>query len=97
MGDVYPYTASSTSLRTLLPDWVLEGGVDAMVKRLADPSVVARVRRELMGGGETLLRGPRVVGHHGVVLAVAPGRPGPAHRRDRGRHRSAIRSTPSST
>src|SRR5678816_1391006 len=25
MGDVYPYTASSTTLRTLLPDWALEG------------------------------------------------------------------------
>src|SRR5262249_60000000 len=25
MADVYPYTASSTSLRSLLPDWALEG------------------------------------------------------------------------
>src|SRR2546427_11204489 len=24
MADVYPYTASSTTLRTLLPDWALE-------------------------------------------------------------------------
>ena len=37
MADVYPYTASSTSLRTLLPDWALEGGIDAMLKRLARP------------------------------------------------------------
>ena len=47
MADVYPYTASSTTLRTLLPDWVLEGGIDAMLKRLADPTERARVRREL--------------------------------------------------
>src|SRR2546425_8506608 len=47
MADAYPYTASSTTLRTLLPDWVLEGGIDAMLKRLADPSVRARVRREI--------------------------------------------------
>ena len=36
MADAYPYTASSTSLRTLLPDWVLEGGVPAMLERLRD-------------------------------------------------------------
>lgn len=47
MADVYPYTASSTTLRTLLPDWVLEGGVDAMLKRLTDPDVRARIRGEL--------------------------------------------------
>src|SRR6185369_2243500 len=47
MGDVYPYTASSTTLRTLLPDWVLEGGIDAMLKRLADPGTRERIRREL--------------------------------------------------
>ena len=78
MGDVYPYTASSTSLRTLLPDWVLEGGVDAMVKRLADPSVVARVRRELMGGGETLLRG---LEWSDIMVSYAPSRPDAQGRR----------------
>ena len=58
MGDVYPYTASGAALRTLLPDWVLEGGIDAMLKRLADPETRERIRRELTGaGGETLLRG----------------------------------------
>src|SRR5438876_949255 len=43
-ADVYPYTASSTTLRTLLPDWALEGGIDAMLKRLTDPAERARVR-----------------------------------------------------
>ncbi len=47
MADVYPYTASSTTLRTLLPDWALEGGIDAMLKRLSDPSERARIRRDL--------------------------------------------------
>ena len=78
MGDVYPYTASSTSLRTLLPDWVLEGGIDAMVKRLADPSVVARIRRELMGGGETLLRG---LEWSDIMVSYAPSRPDAQGRR----------------
>jgi N-acyl-D-amino-acid deacylase len=46
-ADVYPYTASSTSLRTVLPDWALEGGVDAMLKRLADPAERARLRHAM--------------------------------------------------
>ena len=47
MADVYPYTASSTTLRTLLPDWTLEGGIDAMLTRLADPDIRARIRRDV--------------------------------------------------
>src|SRR5262245_38729636 len=57
MADVYPYTASSTTLRTLLPDWALEGGIDAMLKRLADPVERARIRRdvEAPSAGQSLL------------------------------------------
>ena len=33
--DQYPYTASSTSLSTLLPDWVLADGQDSIKSRLA--------------------------------------------------------------
>jgi N-acyl-D-amino-acid deacylase len=47
MADVYPYTASSTTLRALLPDQALEGGVAAMLARLADPAERARIRREI--------------------------------------------------
>ncbi len=47
MGDVYPYTASSTTVRTLLPDWALEGGIGPMLKRLADPAARERIRGEL--------------------------------------------------
>ena len=37
--DQYPYTASSTSLSTLLPDWVLADGKDSIRARLARPAV----------------------------------------------------------
>ena len=37
--DQYPYTASSTSLSTLLPDWVLADGQDSIKARLASPAV----------------------------------------------------------
>ena len=78
MGDVYPYTASSTTLRTLLPDWVLEGGIDAMLKRVADPAMRDRIRRELTGGGETLLRG---LDWADIMVAYSPSRPDAQGRR----------------
>lgn len=37
--DQYPYTASSTSLSTLLPDWVLADGQDSIKARLAIPAI----------------------------------------------------------
>ncbi|HEX8130472.1 MAG TPA: D-aminoacylase [Pyrinomonadaceae bacterium] len=45
--DQYAYTASSTSLDSRLPSWVLEGGREAGKKRLADPATRTRVVREL--------------------------------------------------
>ncbi len=35
--DAYPYAASSTTLLTLLPQWALAGGPDAILQRLSDP------------------------------------------------------------
>jgi dihydroorotase/N-acyl-D-amino-acid deacylase len=44
-SDVYPYTASSTSLASgLLPSWANEGGRREMLKRLADPRERDRIR-----------------------------------------------------
>ena len=41
--DQYPYTASSTSLSTLLPDWVLADGQDSIRARLARPDTRKQV------------------------------------------------------
>jgi N-acyl-D-amino-acid deacylase len=72
-GDVYPYTASSTSLRTLLPDWVLEGGVDQMLARIEDPAVRGRIRKELEAPvtGQSLLDR---IGWDNVMIAWCPAR-----------------------
>jgi N-acyl-D-amino-acid deacylase len=73
MGDVYPYTASSTSLRTLLPDWVLEGGVDEMLKRIEDAAVRGRIRKELEAPvtGQSLLER---IGWEHIMIAWCPKR-----------------------
>jgi N-acyl-D-amino-acid deacylase len=53
-ADQYPYTAASTGLKTLLPQWAHNGGARALVARLQDPSTRARIRDEVvssMGAG----------------------------------------------
>ena len=45
--DVYPYTASSTTLTSFLPTWALDGGVDELLARLSEPDTRARVESEL--------------------------------------------------
>lgn len=46
-ADVYPYTASSTSLMSRLPSWTLDGGPEQMQRRLADPDTRARIQDEV--------------------------------------------------
>ena len=45
--DVYPYTAGSTSLTTLLPPWALEGGISRTLEKLRDLDSRKRIREEL--------------------------------------------------
>ena len=43
----YPYAASATSLSSVIPAWVHVGGDTALVRRLQDRAVRARVRQQL--------------------------------------------------
>ncbi|WP_082232983.1 N-acyl-D-amino-acid deacylase family protein [Halobacillus massiliensis] len=45
--DVYPYSAGSTMLTTLLPPWSLEGGLGAVLKRLKNPQTREKIKQEL--------------------------------------------------
>jgi N-acyl-D-aspartate/D-glutamate deacylase len=46
-ADMYPYTAGSTTLASLLPTWVHEGGMAALLARLADGAA----RQRILDGG----------------------------------------------
>jgi dihydroorotase/N-acyl-D-amino-acid deacylase len=52
-ADVYPYHFSSTSLLAVIPPWALEGGIPALLARLADrttrAAVIAQIRDGLPG------------------------------------------------
>jgi N-acyl-D-amino-acid deacylase len=50
-ADMYNYTAGKTGLDAAMPLWVQEGGLDAWVTRLKDPSVRRRVRQEMAAPG----------------------------------------------
>ena len=47
--DQYPYTASSTQLSVLLPDWVLADGQDSIFARLKNPIIRKKVANEIIG------------------------------------------------
>jgi len=48
--DIYPYTASFTMLSQLLPGWVQEGGLPALLERLREPAAHQRVLQDVRGG-----------------------------------------------
>ena len=69
-ADTYPYTAGSTTLLSLLPEWAQAGGKVATLQRLADPTV----RRE-MADSMRRAGGYRDVDWQDVMVASCPGRP----------------------
>jgi N-acyl-D-aspartate/D-glutamate deacylase len=47
---VYPYRAGQNNLSSIIPPWAHEGGSQALVARLKDPSLKARLVREIENG-----------------------------------------------
>ncbi|MGC0144910.1 N-acyl-D-amino-acid deacylase family protein [Pseudactinotalea sp. Z1732] len=74
-GDVYPYAASSTLLRALLPPWVNDGGIEAMLSRLDQAEVRRRVAREFETGLPGWQNFVAAAGWDGITIAFAPARP----------------------
>jgi N-acyl-D-amino-acid deacylase len=48
--DAYPYIAGSTLLTQLLPPWVQDGGIDALVERLGSAEVRRQLAHEVVSG-----------------------------------------------
>lgn len=67
-ANVYPYTATSTDLTSLLPDWSLEGGYSALVNRLHDPATRQKIGEEIRAGGFY----DRLGGASGVLIRRIP-------------------------
>lgn len=55
-ANIYPYTATSTDLTSIVPAWALDGGYLAFLARLKDPATRARVASALrVGDGSAIL------------------------------------------
>jgi N-acyl-D-aspartate/D-glutamate deacylase len=68
----YPYAVAGTSLDVCLPDWVLEGGTAAAQRRLRQPQLRRRIRREIErghGGWDNFLHS---AGFDGVTIVSVP-------------------------
>lgn len=52
-ADRYPYTMSHTELDVIFPDWAVEGGREAELRRLRNPSHRNRLRKELSASHST--------------------------------------------
>lgn len=64
--DQYPYTASSTSMSTLLPEWVLADGQDSLIARLKKSAIKATVKKQMI---ERLTR--RKLEHYSYAVIAA--------------------------
>jgi N-acyl-D-amino-acid deacylase len=65
-ADVYPYTASSTTLSSRLPSWALDGGKAVLLERLRDVATRKRIADEVTA------RFGRDIDPEGVLLADLP-------------------------
>ena len=68
-ADMYTYTAGGTNLAASMPPWVQDGGTEAMLERLRDPAIVARVKREMLQPGKDWENLYFHAGPEGVLLA----------------------------
>jgi N-acyl-D-amino-acid deacylase len=69
-ADMYTYTAGGTGLDASFPPWVREGGIEASIKRLQDPTVRGRVMREMDESHPAYENLYRAAGPDGMILAV---------------------------
>jgi N-acyl-D-aspartate/D-glutamate deacylase len=51
-ADMYVYMAGGTGLEATIPTWAQEGGRGELIKRLKDPEIRARLKKEIVSGVE---------------------------------------------
>jgi N-acyl-D-aspartate/D-glutamate deacylase len=71
--DQYPYDTGSNPLRNLLPPWVQEGGIGAMLERLKEESVRQRLRADIDKKG--LNNFGRIPSWDAVRMAISASQP----------------------
>jgi N-acyl-D-amino-acid deacylase len=70
--DVYPYTAGSTTVTSALPNWVLEGGIGSMLKRLSNPETRKAIETEISEDQMSSTNRIRSADWRGIHIADCP-------------------------
>jgi len=73
--DVYPYIAASFGLSAMLPPWVHEGGHKELLKKLRDPKIRNRLRREMEEGLQGWSSPLRAAGWEATFIARSRNHP----------------------
>ena len=68
--DAYPYDTATNPLRNLLPRWIMDGGIPAMLERLGRRDIRTRLRQEIARDGLTNFG--RIPSWDVVRVAVSP-------------------------
>lgn len=71
-ADIYPYTAGSTKMDTLLPAWVHDGGVARLLERIGDRATRRKIIDECSVDGERWRTTSGAVGLDEVLIATCP-------------------------
>ena len=74
-ADVYPYTAASTTLHSLLPPWTAQEGIDRLYANLSDPAWRARVAGDLDHGVPGWQNLGTAAGWHNINIASSARNP----------------------
>ncbi|MFX1484711.1 MAG: amidohydrolase family protein, partial [Promethearchaeota archaeon] len=67
--DQYPYDRGMTSLISLLPPWVHEGGMESLLEHLTSTESQQQIRRDIDGGIEGWENIIKEIGWNGIYLA----------------------------
>lgn len=73
--DQYPYTAASSTMRSLMPKWVHEGGVAGILELLSDPVRRGPLHDEMAASERWQKCMEHGDGPRGIVLGELPGTP----------------------
>ena len=71
----YPYEWAMHPMLSFIPPWAHEGGMEALIQRLKDPQVRARLRREIGEGIPGWYNRIKLVGFDNIVFLSGSGAP----------------------
>jgi N-acyl-D-amino-acid deacylase len=67
--DVYPYTAGSFGLASMLPPWAHEGGTERLLERLKNPEIRRKLREEMRKGSKEWPSPLKAAGWDATIIA----------------------------